>query len=91
MADRLSGHAEMQLLHQDGRLRTQHWDFHPAEKELTPLPVPGYGFGRRKRWFKNPIHATIALTVERALLARNYCAVVGIRTRSLIFGRQDGF
>src|SRR4030095_16224823 len=64
---------------------------HPAEKELTPLPVPGYGFGHRKRWFKNPIHATIALTVEGALLARSYCPVVGIRTRSLIFGRQEGF
>ena len=50
----------------------QHWDFDPAEKELTPLPVPGYGFGHRKRWFKNPIHATIALTVEGALLARSY-------------------
>jgi hypothetical protein len=56
----------------------QHWDFDPAEKELTPLPVPGYGFGYRKRWFKNPIRATIALTVEGALLARSYCPVVGI-------------
>jgi len=69
----------------------QHWDFDPAEKELTPLPVLRYGFGHRKRWFKNPIRATIALTFEGALLARSYCPVVGIRIRSLIFGRQEGF
>jgi hypothetical protein len=69
----------------------KHWVFHQPEKELTPLPVLRYGSGHRKKWFKNPIHATIALTVEGALLARSYCPVVGIRTRSLIFGRQEGF
>jgi hypothetical protein len=47
----------------------QHWDFdpakrNPAEKELTPRPVLRYGFGHRKGGFKNPIRATIALTVE---------------------------
>ena len=69
----------------------KHWVFHQPEKELTPLPVLRYGSDHRKKWFKNPIHATIALTVEGALLARSYCPVVGIRTRSLIFGRQEGF
>jgi hypothetical protein len=69
----------------------KHWVFHQPEKELTPLPVLRYGSGHRKRWFKNPIRATIALTVEGALLARSYCPVVGIHTRSLIFGRQEGF
>jgi hypothetical protein len=36
----------------------QHWVFHQAEKELTTLPVPRYGSGHRKRWFKNPIHTS---------------------------------
>ena len=65
--------------------------FDPAEKKLTPLPVLRYSSGHRKRWFKNPVHATIVLTVEGTLLARSYCTVVRIRTRSLIFGRQEGF
>src|SRR5262249_44710437 len=69
----------------------QHWDFDPAEKELTPLPVLRYGLGHRKRWFKNLIRAIIALAVEGAFLARSFCPAVGIRTRSSIFGTQEGF
>ena len=71
----------------------EHWDFDPPEKELTPLPVLRGGSGHRKRWFKNPIDATIALTVEGALLARNDCPCsVGSGTQLLlIFGRQQGF
>jgi len=29
-----------------------------AFSSMSPLPVLRYGSGRRKRWFKNPIHSS---------------------------------